>query len=109
MEQTVSINPAVKEAGADVATDLKTVIRDIQTLLKSAAANGTEMASSVRSQLESALQKLQTQLADLEKAAAARAAEAGRATEAYVRENPWRALGAAAGVGLVVGMLISRR
>ncbi|MBC7436469.1 MAG: DUF883 domain-containing protein [Bdellovibrionales bacterium] len=109
MEETVLVNAAVKEAGADVATDLKTVIRDIQTLLKSAAANGTEMASSVRGQLEAALLKLQAQLIDLEKAAAARASEAGRATEAYVRENPWRAIGAAAGVGLIVGMLISRR
>ena len=35
--------------------------------------------------------------------------EAVKATEAYVRENPWQAVGIAAGVGLVLGLLISRR
>jgi ElaB/YqjD/DUF883 family membrane-anchored ribosome-binding protein len=35
--------------------------------------------------------------------------DAGRAADAYVQDNPWRAVGIAAGVGLVVGMLISRR
>lgn len=109
MEETVSPKVAVSEAGAAVANDLKTVIRDIQILLKSAAANGTEMAASVRGQLEVALLKLQAQLIDLEKAAAVRASEASRAAEAYVRENPWRAIGAAAGAGFLVGLLISRR
>jgi ElaB/YqjD/DUF883 family membrane-anchored ribosome-binding protein len=109
MEETVSAKVAMSEAGAAVSADLKTVIRDIQTLLKSAAANGTEMAASVRTQLEAALLKLQAQLIELEKVAAQRATEAGRAAEAYVRENPWRAIGAAAGVGLIVGLLISRR
>ena len=109
MEENFSPNVATSDAGAAVTADLKTVIRDIQTLLKSAAANGTEMAVSVRGQLETALLKLQAQLIELEKTAAARASEAGRAAEAYVRENPWRAIGAAAGVGLIVGLLISRR
>ena len=109
MEEAVSAKVAMSDAGATVAADLKTVIRDIQILLKSAAANGTEMAASVRSQLEVALLKLQAQLIELEKTAALRASEAGRAAEAYVRENPWRAIGAAAGVGLIVGLLISRR
>jgi ElaB/YqjD/DUF883 family membrane-anchored ribosome-binding protein len=35
--------------------------------------------------------------------------EAVKATETYVRENPWQAIGIAAGVGLVLGLLISRR
>jgi ElaB/YqjD/DUF883 family membrane-anchored ribosome-binding protein len=34
---------------------------------------------------------------------------AAKATDAYVHENPWRAVGAAAGVGLVIGLLVGRR
>ncbi|RYF36345.1 MAG: DUF883 family protein, partial [Comamonadaceae bacterium] len=34
---------------------------------------------------------------------------AGRAADVYVHENPWRAIGLAAGAGLVIGLLISRR
>lgn len=97
------------DASAAVAADLKTVIRDIQILLKAAAANGTELAGNAREQLEAALLKLQTRLIEVEKTAAARAAEVGKAADTYVRENPWYAVGAAAGIGLVVGMLICRR
>jgi ElaB/YqjD/DUF883 family membrane-anchored ribosome-binding protein len=34
--------------------------------------------------------------------------QAAKATDDFVHENPWRAVGIAAGVSLVVGMLISR-
>jgi ElaB/YqjD/DUF883 family membrane-anchored ribosome-binding protein len=34
--------------------------------------------------------------------------EAAQATEAYVRENPWNAVGIAAGIGLILGLLIRR-
>jgi ElaB/YqjD/DUF883 family membrane-anchored ribosome-binding protein len=29
--------------------------------------------------------------------------------EEYVRENPWKAIGIAAGAGLLIGLLVSRR
>ena len=35
--------------------------------------------------------------------------EAARATDEYVHEHPWQAVGAAAGVGFLIGMLIARR
>lgn len=38
-----------------------------------------------------------------------RARDAARDTEHYVRRNPWQAVGIAAGVGLLLGVLISRR
>jgi ElaB/YqjD/DUF883 family membrane-anchored ribosome-binding protein len=34
---------------------------------------------------------------------------AAQATDDYVHEKPWHAVGIAAGVGLVVGLLIGRR
>ena len=39
----------------------------------------------------------------------ARAKAAGRATDAYVHEHPWQSIGVAAGIGLLLGMLIARR
>ena len=35
--------------------------------------------------------------------------EAARDADGYVREHPWQAVGIAAGVGLLLGILISRR
>jgi ElaB/YqjD/DUF883 family membrane-anchored ribosome-binding protein len=34
--------------------------------------------------------------------------QAARVTDEYVHENPWKAVGIAAGAGLIIGMLISR-
>ena len=109
MEETTSANVDMADASAAISVDLKSVIRDIQILLKAAASNGTELAGSAREQLENALLKLQARLVEVEKAAAVRATEVGKAADTYVRENPWYAVGAAAGIGLVVGLLISRR
>ncbi len=34
---------------------------------------------------------------------------AAHATDEYVHENPWRSIVAAAGVGVLIGLLIARR
>ena len=53
------------------------------------------------------------QLEQLRARAVAQANAAGQATDEYVRDNPWRAIGIAAAVsgltGLVAGLLIARR
>lgn len=38
-----------------------------------------------------------------------RGKELAHTADVYVKDNPWRTVVAAAGVGLLVGMLISRR
>jgi ElaB/YqjD/DUF883 family membrane-anchored ribosome-binding protein len=108
MEETVSTQ-ATRAAGSAVASDLKAVIRDIEVLLKSATASGGELAANVREQLEVALLKLQARVIEVEKLAAERAVAAARAADNYVHEKPWHAIGAAAGAGLIVGWLLSRR
>jgi ElaB/YqjD/DUF883 family membrane-anchored ribosome-binding protein len=35
--------------------------------------------------------------------------EAARAADAYVHDNPWKAVGVAAGFGLLIGLLGGRR
>jgi len=34
---------------------------------------------------------------------------AAKATDVYVHENPWKAIGVAAGFSLVIGLLLGRR
>jgi ElaB/YqjD/DUF883 family membrane-anchored ribosome-binding protein len=48
-------------------------------------------------------------LAEERAALLGRTKDAARATDAYIHENPWQAIGVAAGVGLVVGLLTGRR
>ena len=35
--------------------------------------------------------------------------KAAKATDEYVKENPWKAVGVGTAVGVVIGMLIARR
>jgi len=48
-------------------------------------------------------------LAEAQEVVVDKAKAAARATDDYVHANPWRSVGIAAGAGLVIGMLISRR
>lgn len=42
-------------------------------------------------------------------AASAKVRQLSRTADGYVRENPWWAIGAAAGVGMVIGLLLRGR
>ena len=58
---------------------------------------------------EKFVQDMKLVISDAEVVLRERAQQAARDTEEYVRDNPWRAIGVAAGIGLVLGMILSRR
>ncbi len=89
--------------------DLKVVVSDAEALLKATANQGGEALAAVRAKAQESLAIAKDKLADTQEALLARSKAAARATDEYVHENPWRSIGIAAGVGLVVGLLIGRR
>ena len=90
-------------------TDLRAVIADAEDLLRSTAGEVSDSAIEARSRITLRLQQAKDNLLQLQEAALVRARAAGHAADDYVRENPWTAVGTAAGIGLVVGLLIGRR
>jgi ElaB/YqjD/DUF883 family membrane-anchored ribosome-binding protein len=89
--------------------DLKTVMHDAEALLKATSTQTGERIQEARARAEQSLQQARTRLSELEQEALRRAQEMADATEGYVRENPWQSVGIAAGVGLLIGLLLSRR
>lgn len=89
--------------------DLKTVMQDAEALLKATSAQTGEKIQEVRARAEESLRQARVRLTAVEEEALRRARELADATEEYVRDNPWQSVGIAAGVGLVLGILISRR
>jgi len=89
--------------------DLHSVVAEAEGLLRATAGQAGEGASELRAKVQASLDRAKHNLADLQDAAVEKAKAAGRATDAYVHENPWQSIGVAAGVGLLLGMLISRR
>ena len=89
--------------------DFKRVVADAEALLKATARHGGEELAEVRARAEASLRAAKARLAEERTALLGRTKDAARATDAYIHDNPWQAIGIAAGVGLVVGLLTGRR
>jgi ElaB/YqjD/DUF883 family membrane-anchored ribosome-binding protein len=90
-------------------TDAKVVLEDVEAMLDEAASATGERAQVLRSRAAEALGRAKSRLMDAQAAVTANTKAAARATDNYVHENPWSAVGIAAGVGFLVGLLVSRR
>jgi ElaB/YqjD/DUF883 family membrane-anchored ribosome-binding protein len=89
--------------------DLKTVMTDAEALLRATSAQTGEKIQEARARAEASLQQARVRLNEIQDEALKRAREVADATEEYVRDNPWQSVGIAAGVGLLLGLLLSRR
>ncbi len=90
-------------------TDLRQVIADAEELLSATAHQTEGKVVALRERIGDNLREARYKLVDAEEALKAKTREVARVTDDYVHENPWRSIGIAAGVGLVVGLLIGRR
>jgi ElaB/YqjD/DUF883 family membrane-anchored ribosome-binding protein len=90
-------------------TDFKVVVADAEELLKATASQAGEKAADLRAKIQNRLADAKLRIADAEAALVDKAKRAGRAADDYVHDNPWRSVGVAAGVGLIIGLLIGRR
>ena len=88
--------------------DLKALIGDAEELLKATASQAGEKVAAARQKIEQSLIEGKKALADVEKIVIERSKEYADVADDYVRENPWSAVGIAAGVGLILGLLMRR-
>ncbi|MDX8380008.1 MAG: DUF883 family protein [Gallionella sp.] len=88
--------------------DLQMVVSDTEELLRATAGQAGEKVVAVRERIQDHLLAAKSRLALADEAMREKTRQAARVTDEYVHDNPWRAVGIAAGVSLVVGMLISR-
>lgn len=88
--------------------DTKLLIADAQELLQLIADKTSENATDLRFRLEDKIAKYKKELAGLQEASIKRVKKAGQATDDYVHHEPWKAIGIAAGIAFVAGLLICR-
>lgn len=87
------------EAPADRLLDeLRAVIGDAEELLRVTADQAGPRVQEVRARAEESLRNAREHLQG-----------AGRQLDSQVRANPWAAVGIAAGIGLIAGILLSRK
>ncbi len=88
--------------------DIKMLLNDSEELLRLSATLPGEGVDALRSRLRDHVDTARNALEDAQANAESRYRAGVDCTEKYVRDNPWQALGAAAGIGFFVGILISR-
>jgi ElaB/YqjD/DUF883 family membrane-anchored ribosome-binding protein len=89
--------------------EFQALVRDTEQLLQHSASLAGEQAEELREQIRSSLGRARTTLHNAEGALLERGKAAVQATEGYVQTHPWQTLGVAAAIGLLLGMLITRR
>lgn len=78
--------------------ELRAAFADAEELLRATAGEAGPRVQEARERAEASLRNAKAHLEG-----------AGRDLDAMVRENPWAALGVAAGIGLIAGLLLGRK
>lgn len=84
--------------------DVKVLTKDVQELLKATASVVGDKAAEARVKVEESLKIAQDKLAVVQENAKIKGREVVALTDDYVRENPWNAVGIAAGAGFLLGL-----
>jgi ElaB/YqjD/DUF883 family membrane-anchored ribosome-binding protein len=91
-----------------LAADLRVVIADAEELLRATASQAGEKVAAARVRIQDSMDAAKVRLSELSSAGVEQAKAAARATDDYVHDNPWKAVGIGAAVGLILGMLMRR-
>jgi ElaB/YqjD/DUF883 family membrane-anchored ribosome-binding protein len=90
-------------------TEIKNENHTAEELLKSTVRNVSELASIASHQIEETVNKGKTKITEMQSVLSDKTKECARTTDQYVHDNPWKAIGLAASVGLILGLLMRRR
>jgi ElaB/YqjD/DUF883 family membrane-anchored ribosome-binding protein len=100
--ETYFQNMAVEEGSKDkLIRDLNTLVHDAEALIKIA---GKDLSAKSKEQLMAALERFKITCHRVE----AEAVSAAKATDKIIREHPYKSIGVAFGVGVLLGVLVSR-
>ncbi|AIC21367.1 MULTISPECIES: DUF883 family protein [Pseudomonas] len=98
-----------KTAQETLMADFQALVSDTERLLEHTATLAGEQADELRTQIHDSLLRARETLQLTEQSLRERGEAAVTATEDYVQNNPWQAVGIAAGVGFLIGLLATRR
>lgn len=88
---------------------VKTSLNDAESLLREAASSTGDKATELRERAMTSLKRTREALHEAQDAVLERGRKAARATDDYVHDNPWQAIGIAGVTGLLLGLLLGRR
>ncbi|WP_020652704.1 DUF883 family protein [Massilia niastensis] len=90
-------------------SDMKALVNDAQAMLTAAASLTGVKADELRARGMEMLDRAVGRASQVQGQAVVKGKELAHTADIYVKDNPWRTMAIAAGVGLVLGLLLSRK
>ncbi|MES2127975.1 MAG: DUF883 family protein [Pseudomonadota bacterium] len=109
MQDTNIPTRSINGSAAAVGADFKTLVHDAQALLQEASAMTGEKADEIRQRGMALLDQALDRAGQAQGKMLVRGKELAHNTDVYVKENPWRSIATAAGIGLLFGVILGRR
>ncbi len=103
------MSDSIEQARATIVDEFSSVLTEAEEMLQRAANETGDKAKDLRAQVEKKLLNAKLRLQEIQGQAIDTAKDTARATDDYVHDHPWQAIGIAAAVGVVVGLLMNRR
>ena len=94
---------------SDAQTDVKALVRDAQSMLTAAASLTGVKADELRERGMEMLDRALGRAGHDQGQAMEKGRELAHDADIYVKDNPWRTMAVAAGVGVLLGVLLSRK
>ena len=109
MSYTSDLVDSASETKQQLVANLRRVISDAEDLLAATAGQTDSKITELRARAKENLALARERLADADAAMRARARQAAAVTDEYVHDHPWSSIGAAAALGILIGVLLGRR
>lgn len=93
----------------ELLSEIRDILDNAEELFDEKSKAGTDELKKLKSSLDSRVSKLQKQFGSLKEDAVAGTKEVIKQTDELVQDNPYKAIGVAGVIGLLLGVLISKR
>ncbi len=100
---------AVTPAADQLIGEFKSLMADAEALIQATEGHADSTIGSIRSKALETLASAKESLSGIEGQVSNKAKEAAASADDFVHRKPWEAVGLAAGLGLLIGLLIHRR
>lgn len=102
-------SPTLVQTQEKLVSAIRSEISDAEEVLSATIEQSGEKIAKLRGRIEKRLREARFRLVVAEEALVAKTKAAAFATDDYVHGSPWTAMGVAAAVGVVIGLLVGRR
>ena len=104
-----SVADTANKVGAGVSEEFNNFLADVEDLVKDTTTLTGEDLTRAKDKLSARLASAKASLGELGSNVADKARKTADVTDTYVREQPWKAVGIGATIGLLLGFALARR